>query len=29
MTGSDGKEIADSKGAPLLFTTNSIVGIGN
>jgi flagellar basal-body rod modification protein FlgD len=29
MTGSDGKAIADDKGAPLLFSTTEIVGIGS
>ena len=28
MTGTDGKEITDKNGQPLLFATNSIVGIG-
>jgi flagellar basal-body rod modification protein FlgD len=28
MTGSNGKELSDDKGSPLLFSTNEIVGIG-
>jgi len=29
MNGTDGKPISDDKGAPLLFSTTEIVGIGN
>jgi flagellar basal-body rod modification protein FlgD len=29
MTGSNGKELTDNNGAPLLFSTGDIVGIGN
>lgn len=29
MNGSDGKELVDGNGQPLLFSTNSIVGIGS
>jgi flagellar basal-body rod modification protein FlgD len=28
MTGSNGKELSDNNGSPLLFSTNEIVGIG-
>lgn len=28
MTGSNGKELTDTNGSPLLFSTNEIVGIG-